>query len=155
MISVNFGLKFYNILDIGYISFKFNYSMRKLTLFLALCIIAACGPKKEIEVCADKIRKEFNNAGLVGTVEQGCIIKYDRPNEFKVTGNAKIKITPDGSQKKIHLPKGILMSSDGQFIIDADLKEVKVRLISGSSSAMIGDKEVNLQLNQVMTVGGQ
>jgi uncharacterized Zn finger protein len=127
--------------------------MKKVVLFLILVVVTSCGPNEEVKICAEKIRKEFNHGGVVGTVEEGCFIKYDSQNEFKITGNSKFKVT-DGVSKTIHLPKGSLISSDGEFVIDADLKEVKVRLVGGSSNAKIGDKEVTLQLNQVMSIGG-
>jgi hypothetical protein len=135
-----------------YFSLKLK-SMKKIILYTVGLFMLSCGPKEELKICAEKIRKEFDHGGVKGTVENGCFIKYQSQNEVKITGNSRFKVT-DGALKTIHLPKGSLISSDGDFVIDADLKEVKVRLVGGSSKAKIGDKEVNLQLNQVMTVGG-
>lgn len=125
-----------------------------MVLFLLAIIILACGPKKEVEVCAGKIRKEFNHGGIYATVEEGCVVKYEKSDEFKASGKVNLKITPDGKKKTIHLPKGKINSNDGEFLIEGDLKTVKIRLIRGTGSATVGSKEVQLILNNVLTIGG-
>ncbi len=128
--------------------------MKKIFLIVLSFYIVGCGPKEEVKICAAKIRKEFNNGGLSGTVEEGCIIKYDVPNSFKVDGKAKIKLAGNGQEKTVKMPKGSLLSDDGEFIMEANLQVVKVRLINGSAKLKLGDKLKVMTLNEVVTIGG-
>jgi hypothetical protein len=134
----------------------------QLTFIYALitaATIMSCGEKELQSVCAAGVRKEFDDKILYATVENGCVVKYEKANEYKMNGDIMLKVYGDTTttlpDKMIKLPKGMLITPHGEFVIKSTKDEVKIRLTKGKGKIKAGEKEVTLEHYKVLTLGGK
>ena len=134
-------------------------SMNKIIscfVLITVLMLTACGPKEVEKVCTGKVRKEYSSGNVFATVEDGCIIKYQAENEFKMTGTVSLRVVGDSTSqvmKVIHLDKGKILTSNGVFVIQSSLDAVKVRLIDGSGTFDYNKKQATLEKSKMLTVG--
>jgi hypothetical protein len=126
-------------------------------LFTASFLILSCGDKEASKLCTGIGRKEYKDAVLSATVENGCVIKYEKPNEYKIDGDVTIVINGDSASVKnnIKLKKGTLISAHGEFVVKQQGDELKIRLITGEGAMKVGEKEVTLEKYKVLSLGSK
>jgi hypothetical protein len=101
-------------------------------------------------------KKDFSWGLLKASVQDGCAIKYDKENEFKLNGKATFTVgdSTNTTAYVIHLDKGKIITSNSTIILESSINVVKVRLLNGNATYDNKGKQITLEKNKVLTVGG-